>query len=152
MAIWKLGPALATGNTVVLKPSQETSVTAMELAKLIHDIGFPKGVINIISGFGSDAGAELTTNPMVDKIAFTGSTIVGQQIMRAAAGSLKKVTLECGGKSANIVLDDADMEMAIDGAMYAIFYHQGQCWRTCRRTRALLSSTILRSLLGTLWC
>ncbi len=127
MAIWKLGPALAAGNTVVLKPSQETSVTAMELANLIHAVGFPKGVINIISGFGSDAGAELTTNPMVDKVAFTGSTSVGQQIMRAAAGSLKKVTLECGGKSANIVLDDADMDMAIDGAMYAIFYHQGQC-------------------------
>jgi aldehyde dehydrogenase (NAD+) len=127
MAIWKLGPALAAGNTVVLKPSQETSVTAMELAKLIHDIDFPRGVINIITGFGSDAGAELTTNPMVDKIAFTGSTVVGQQIMRAAAGSLKKVTLECGGKSANIVLEDADMGMAIDGALYAIFYHQGQC-------------------------
>ncbi len=140
MAIWKLGPALATGNTVVLKPSQETSVTAMELAKLIHDIGFPKGVINIISGFGSDAGAELTTNSMVDKIAFTGSTVVGQQIMRAAAGSLKKVTLECGGKSANIVLDDADMEMAIDGAMYAIFYHQGQCCEA--GTRLMLPESI----------
>jgi aldehyde dehydrogenase (NAD+) len=140
MAIWKLGPALAAGNTVVLKPSQETSVTAMELAKLIRDIGFPKGVINVISGFGSDAGAELTTNPMVDKIAFTGSTVVGQQIMRAAAESLKKVTLECGGKSANIVLDDADMEMAIDGALYAIFYHQGQCCEA--GTRLLLPESI----------
>jgi len=127
MAIWKLGPALAAGNAVVLKPSQETSVTAMELAKLIHAIGFPKGVVNIITGYGADAGLELTTNPKVDKIAFTGSTVVGQQIMRAAATTLKKVTLECGGKSANIVLDDADMTMAIDGAMYAIFYHQGQC-------------------------
>jgi aldehyde dehydrogenase (NAD+) len=127
MAIWKLGPALAAGNTVVLKPSQETPVTAMELARLIHEIGFPKGVVNIITGFGSDAGAELTSNPMVDKIAFTGSTLVGQQIMRTAAGTLKKVTLECGGKSANIVLDDADLSIAIDGALYAIFYHQGQC-------------------------
>jgi aldehyde dehydrogenase (NAD+) len=127
MAIWKLGPALAAGNTVVLKPSQETSVTAMELARLISGIGFPQGVVNIITGFGNEAGSELTTNPMVDKIAFTGSTAVGQQIMRAAAGSLKKVTLECGGKSANIVLEDADMDIAVDGSLYAIFYHQGQC-------------------------
>ena len=127
MAIWKLGPALAAGNTVVLKPSQETSVTAMELARLIHEIGFPKGVVNIITGYGSDVGTELTSNPMVDKVAFTGSTPVGQQIMRTAAGTLKKVTLECGGKSANIVLEDADLSIAVDGALYAIFYHQGQC-------------------------
>ena len=127
MAVWKLGPALAAGNTVVLKPSQETSVTAMELARLVHEAGFPKGVVNIISGFGSDAGAEMVSHPMVDKVAFTGSTPVGQQIMAAASATLKKVTLECGGKSANIVLDDADMDMAVDGALYAIFYHQGQC-------------------------
>jgi len=127
MAIWKLGPALATGNTVVLKPSQETSVTAMELARLVHEIGFPKGVVNVVTGSGSECGVELTANPLVDKVAFTGSTAVGQQIMQAAAGSLKKVTLECGGKSANIVLDDADIPMAVDGALYAIFYHQGQC-------------------------
>ncbi len=127
MAIWKLGPALAAGNTVVLKPSQETSVTAMELARLIHETGLPKGVVNIISGFGSDAGAEMVASPMVDKIGFTGSTPVGQGIMRAAAGTLKKVTLECGGKSANIILDDADLSIAIDGALYAVFYHQGQC-------------------------
>ena len=127
MAIWKLGPALAAGNTIVLKPSQETSVTAMELARIIHEIGFPKGVINIISGFGHDAGAEMVAHPLVDKVAFTGSTPVGQHIMRAASATLKKVTLECGGKSANIVLDDADIEMAVDGALYAIFYHQGQC-------------------------
>ena len=127
MAIWKLGPALAAGNTVVLKPSQETSVTAMELARLIHEVGLPAGVVNIISGFGRDAGAEMVSNPMVDKVAFTGSTPVGQQIMRDAAATLKKVTLECGGKSANIILDDADMTMAVDGALYAIFYHQGQC-------------------------
>jgi aldehyde dehydrogenase (NAD+) len=127
MAIWKLGPALATGNTVVLKPSQETSVTAMELARLVHEVGLPQGVVNIISGYGSDVGAEMVSNLMVDKVAFTGSTVIGQQIMRAAAGTLKKVTLECGGKSANIVLDDADMSIAIDGALYAIFYHQGQC-------------------------
>lgn len=127
MAIWKLGPALAAGNTVVLKPSQETSVTAMELARLIHEAGLPKGVVNIISGFGSDAGAEMVSNPMVDKIGFTGSTTVGQAIMKSAAGTLKKVTLECGGKSANIILDDADLSIAVDGALYAMFYHQGQC-------------------------
>ncbi len=127
MAIWKLGPALAAGNTVVLKPSEETSVTAMELANLIHKLGLPKGVVNIISGYGSDAGAAMVSHPMVDKVAFTGSTLVGQHIMRAAAETLKRVTLECGGKSASIVLHDADLDMAIDGALYAIFYHQGQC-------------------------
>ena len=127
MAIWKLGPALLAGNTVVLKPSEETSVTAMELAKLIESVGFPQGVVNIVTGFGNEAGAALSNHPHVDKIAFTGSTATGQSIMQAAAGTLKKLTLECGGKSANIVLDDADMPMAIDGALYAIFYHQGQC-------------------------
>lgn len=146
MAIWKLGPALAAGNTVVLKPSQETSVTAMELARLIDEVGFPKGVVNIISGFGSDAGAELTSNPMVDKVAFTGSTAVGQAIMQAAAGTLKKLTLECGGKSANIVLDDADIDLAVDGALYAIFYHQGQCCEA--GTRLLLPASIADEFVG----
>ncbi|HTY60534.1 MAG TPA: aldehyde dehydrogenase family protein [Bacteroidota bacterium] len=127
MAAWKLGPALAAGNTVVLKPSEETPVTAMELARLIHDTGFPPGVVNIITGFGEDAGAELCRSGLVDKVAFTGSTGVGKLVMQAAAGTLKKITLECGGKSANIVLDDADIELAVDGALYAAFYHQGQC-------------------------
>lgn len=127
MAIWKLGPALLAGNTVVLKPSEETSVTAMELAKIIDGVGLPKGVVNIITGFGNEAGAALTKHPLVDKVAFTGSTATGRSIMQAAAGTLKKLTLECGGKSANIVLEDADMPMAVDGALYAIFYHQGQC-------------------------
>ncbi len=146
MAIWKLGPALAAGCTVVLKPSQETSVTAMELANLIHVAGLPKGVVNIISGYGSEAGSALTIHPMVDKIAFTGSTPVGQQIMQSAAGTLKKVTLECGGKSANIVLDDADMEMAVDGALYAIFYHQGQCCEA--GTRLLLPESKADEFVG----
>jgi aldehyde dehydrogenase (NAD+) len=140
MAIWKLGPALAAGNTVVLKPSQETSVTAMELARIIAELGFPEGVVNIISGFGSECGSELTSNPMVDKIAFTGSTPVGREIMQSAAGTLKKVTLECGGKSANIVLEDADIDHAVDGALYAVFYHQGQCCEA--GTRLLLPETI----------
>ncbi|HLX12722.1 MAG TPA: aldehyde dehydrogenase family protein, partial [Bacteroidota bacterium] len=127
MAIWKLGPALAAGNTVVLKPSEVTPVTAMELAKIIHEAGFPPGVVNIIPGFGEDVGEEIVRNPMVDKVSFTGSTTIGKRVMTLAAMTLKKCTLECGGKSANIVLDDADLPMAIDGALYAMFYHQGQC-------------------------
>ncbi|MBK9333578.1 MAG: aldehyde dehydrogenase family protein [Ignavibacteria bacterium] len=127
MAIWKLGPALAAGNTVILKPAMETSVTACELAKLISETEIPKGVVNIITGSGSVIGTELVKNPDVDKVGFTGSTEVGKIIMQNASSNLKKITLECGGKSANIVLDDADLEMSIDGAIYAAFYHQGQC-------------------------
>ena len=127
MAIWKLGPALAAGNTLVLKPSELTPCTAMELATICHEVGIPKGVVNIVPGFGEDVGEELAKNPVVDKISFTGSTSVGKRVMSLAASSLKKCTLECGGKSANIVLDDADIPLAIDGAMYAIFYHAGQC-------------------------
>jgi aldehyde dehydrogenase (NAD+) len=127
MAVWKLGPALAAGNTVVLKPSELTPVTAMELARLTQEAGFPPGVVNIVSGLGNDAGEWLAGHPGVDKISFTGSTATGRRVMAAAAATLKKCTLECGGKSANIVLDDADLDLAIDGALYAIFYHQGQC-------------------------
>ncbi len=127
MAIWKIGPALAAGNTIVLKPSELTPVTAMELAKIIQEVGFPKGVVNIIPGFGEDVGEELVKNPMVDKVSFTGSTAVGKRVMANASVTLKKCTLECGGKSANIVLEDADLELAVDGAMYAISYHSGQC-------------------------
>ncbi len=127
MAIWKLGPALAAGNAVILKPSELTPCTAMELASIVDEIGFPPGVVNIIPGYGSEAGEALVSHPSVDKISFTGSTAVGKKIMCAASGNLKKLTLECGGKSANIVLDDADLELAVDGALYAIFYHQGQC-------------------------
>ncbi len=127
MAVWKLGPALAAGNTVVLKPSELTPVTAMELAGIINDVGIPPGVVNIIPGFGREAGEELVTNPMVDKVTFTGSTAVGRRVMSLASSGLKKCTLECGGKSANIILEDADLGLAVDGALYAIFYHQGQC-------------------------
>ena len=127
MAVWKLGPALAAGNTVVLKASELTPVTALELAKIFHEVGFPPGTVNVIPGHGEDVGEELAGNPMVDKVSFTGSTAVGKRVMALAAGSLKKCTLECGGKSANIVLDDADLSIAVDGALYAIFYHQGQC-------------------------
>ncbi|MGB3017150.1 MAG: aldehyde dehydrogenase family protein [Ignavibacteria bacterium] len=127
MAIWKLGPALAAGCTVILKPAMETSVTAMELARMISETDMPKGVVNIICGEGSKIGTELALSAKVDKIAFTGSTEVGKIIMKNASADLKKLTLECGGKSANIVLDDADIDMAVDGAIYAGFYHQGQC-------------------------
>ncbi len=127
MAIWKLGPALAAGNAVILKPSEETPSTAMELARFVHECGVPPGVVNILTGFGAEVGGALVNHPGVDKIAFTGSTAVGRTIMREAAATLKNLTLECGGKSANIVLDDADPAIAIDGALYAAFYHQGQC-------------------------
>ena len=139
MAIWKIGPALAAGCTIVLKPAPETSVTAMELAKLVDQTDLPKGVLNIITG-DAEVGTEMVSNPKVDKVAFTGSTEVGKIIMRNAADTLKKVTLECGGKSANIVLDDADIDMAVDGAIYAGFYHQGQC---CEGgTRLLIQDSI----------
>lgn len=127
MAIWKIGPALAAGNTVVLKPSELTPCTAMELASILRELALPKGVVNIIPGFGEEAGEALVRDPRIDKISFTGSTAVGKKVMSIAAENLKKITLECGGKSANIVLEDADMDLAVDGAMYAIFYHQGQC-------------------------
>ena len=127
MAIWKLGPALAAGNTIVLKPSELTPASAMELARIFHDAGFPAGVVNVLPGFGPEVGEALVSNPMVDKVTFTGSTAVGRRVMSLASATLKKCTLECGGKSANIVLDDADLSIAIDGALYAIFYHQGQC-------------------------
>jgi acyl-CoA reductase-like NAD-dependent aldehyde dehydrogenase len=148
MAVWKLGPALAAGNTIVLKPSELTPCTAMELAKICHEVGIPKGVVNIIPGFGEDVGEELAKNPMVDKVSFTGSTVVGRRVMSLASSSLKKCTLECGGKSANIVLDDADLNLAIDGAMYAIFYHAGQCCEA--GSRLLLPETIHDDFVGKL--
>ncbi|MCA9799576.1 MAG: aldehyde dehydrogenase family protein [Cyanobacteria bacterium HKST-UBA04] len=127
MAIWKLGPALAAGCTVVLKPAEETPVSAMELAKLCHEVGFPKGVVNVVTGTGKEAGEPLVQHPGVDKVAFTGSTEIGRHIMAEAAASMKRVTLECGGKSANIILDDADLDIALDGSLYAVFFHSGQC-------------------------
>ena len=127
MAAWKISPALAAGCTIVLKPSELTPVTAMELAKIVDEVGLPPGVVNIIPGYGADAGEALAKHPVVNKIAFTGSTAVGKKIMRLASENFKRVTLECGGKSANIVLDDADMNVAIDGSIYGMFYHSGQC-------------------------
>lgn len=128
MAAWKLGPALATGCTVVLKVAEETPLSALRLGQLIQEAGFPPGVINIITGFGETAGAALSAHPDVDKIAFTGSTEVGKLIVKAAGDTnLKKVTLELGGKSPNVILPDADLPSAIAGAANAIFFNHGQC-------------------------
>jgi phenylacetaldehyde dehydrogenase len=126
MASWKLAPALAVGCTVILKPAEQTPLTALRLGELIQDAGFPDGVVNIITGFGETAGASIAAHPDVDKIAFTGSTEVGRLIVHAAAGNLKKVSLELGGKSPNIVLADADLELAIPGAANGIFSNAGQ--------------------------
>ncbi|PEB33470.1 betaine-aldehyde dehydrogenase [Bacillus cereus] len=126
MAMWKMGAALATGCTIVLKPAEQTPLSALYLAELIEEAGFPKGVINIVPGFGESAGQALVNHPLVDKIAFTGSTPVGKQIMRQASESLKRVTLELGGKSPNIILPDADLSRAIPGALSGVMFNQGQ--------------------------
>jgi phenylacetaldehyde dehydrogenase len=126
MATLKLAPALATGCTVVLKPAEQTPLTALMLGELIQEAGIPDGVVNIVTGYGETAGAALAAHPDVDKVAFTGSTEVGKLIVKAAAGNLKKVSLELGGKSPNIVFQDAEIENAIPGAANAIFFNQGQ--------------------------
>jgi phenylacetaldehyde dehydrogenase len=127
MAAWKLGPALTTGNCVVLKPAEQTPLTALLLAELIAEAGIPNGVVNVVPGFGETAGAALAAHEDVDKVAFTGSTEVGKLIVQAAgASNLKKLTLELGGKSPNIVFDDADTG-AVEGAANAIFFNHGQC-------------------------
>ena len=126
MACAKIGPALAAGCAVILKPAEETSLTALRLAHLIEEIGFPAGVFNLLTGFGEPAGAALTAHPGVDKVTFTGSTEVGRLILRAAAGNFKRVTLELGGKTPVIVLPDADPLKAIEGAARAIFTNAGQ--------------------------
>src|SRR5438874_11349862 len=126
MATWKLAPALAAGNTVVLKPAEQTPVTSLELAKLIREAGFPEGVVNIIPGYGETAGAALAAHKGIDKIAFTGSTEVGKLIAKAAAENLTKVSLELGGKAPNVIFADADLDQAVNGAMMGIFFNQGQ--------------------------
>lgn len=138
---WKIGPAVATGNTVVLKTAEQTPLSALVAATFIKEAGFPPGVINIISGFGKVAGAAISSHMDVDKVAFTGSTVVGRQVMKAAAGSnLKKVTLELGGKSPNIVFNDADIENAISWVNFGIFFNHGQC--CCAGSRVYVQSGI----------
>jgi phenylacetaldehyde dehydrogenase len=140
MAAWKLAPALSVGCTVILKPAEQTPLTALRLGELIMEAGFPEGVVNIVPGFGETAGAALAAHPDVDKIAFTGSTEVGKLIIHAAAGNLKKVSLELGGKSPNIILDDADIDAAIPGAASAIFFNQGQT--CCAGSRLFIDKKI----------
>jgi len=127
MAAWKLGPALASGCTVVLKPAEQTPLSALRLGQLFSEAGFPDGVVNIVPGYGETAGAALAAHPDVDKVAFTGSTEVGKLIVHAATGNLKKVSLELGGKSPNVVFKDADLDTAIAGSASAIFFNHGQC-------------------------
>ncbi len=128
MQAWKLAPALSTGNTVVLKTAEQTPLSALRVGELIIEAGFPPGVVNILSGYGSTAGAAIARHMDIDKVAFTGSTEVGHLVMEAAAKSnLKCVTLELGGKSPNIIFADADMDAAIEGAHFALFFNQGQC-------------------------
>jgi phenylacetaldehyde dehydrogenase len=127
MAAWKLGPALATGCTVILKPAEQTPLSALRLGELIEEAGFPPGVVNVVTGFGETAGAALAAHDGVDKVAFTGSTEVGKLILQAARGNLKKVSLELGGKSPNVVFKDSDLDGAIAGAASAIFFNHGQC-------------------------
>jgi aldehyde dehydrogenase (NAD+) len=138
---WKLGPALCTGNTVVVKTSEVTPLSALKVAQLVVEAGFPPGVINILTGYGAVTGDALSRHMKVAKVAFTGSTGVGRQIMKAAAESnLKKVTLELGGKSPNIIFDDADLEQAVAWAHKGIFFNHGQC--CCAGSRVYVQSTI----------
>src|SRR5580700_1456260 len=126
MAAWKLAPALAAGCTCVLKPAEQTPLTALEIADWFGEIGFPPGVVNVVTGFGESAGAPLVAHPAVNKIAFTGSAAVGKLIVKSAADTVKRVTLELGGKSPNIFFADADFEAAIDGALFGVFINQGE--------------------------
>jgi len=126
MASWKLGPALATGCTVVIKPAEQTPLSLLYAAGLFKEAGFPDGVVNVVPGFGPVAGEAIVNHPKVDKVAFTGSTVVGKNIMKKAADDIKNITLELGGKSPNIVFDDADLDEAIEGAFQGIMYNHGQ--------------------------
>nr|MDT0664630.1 aldehyde dehydrogenase family protein [Micromonospora sp. DSM 115978] len=139
-AVWKLGPALATGCTLVLKPAEEASLAALRIGELLTDLGLPDGVVNVLTGFGETAGAALTEHPDVDKVAFTGSTAVGQHIVRAAAGSLKRVSLELGGKSPDVVFADADLARAVPGAAMGVFTNSGQT--CCAGTRIYVERAI----------
>src|ERR1700755_2626045 len=120
-SIWKIGPALATGCTVVLKPAEEAPLSPLRLAELCLEAGVPPGVVNVVPGYGETAGAALAAHPDVDKVAFTGSHLTGQSIIRASAGNLKRVSLELGGKSPDIVFADADLDAAVPGAAMAVF-------------------------------
>lgn len=148
MTAWKLAPALAAGNTVVFKPSEVTPVTAVKLFEIIEEVGFPKGVVNLVLGAGPEVGQAIAEHDQIDKVAFTGGTETGKKIMQASLGNLKKVTLELGGKSPNIVFADADFETAVDYALYGIFCNQGQ---VCSAgSRLLLEESIYDSFIEAL--
>lgn len=141
MQAWKLAPALATGNTVVMKPAEQTPLSALRIGELIVEAGFPEGVVNILPGYGPTAGAAIANHMDVDKVAFTGSTEVGHLIMEAAAKSnLKRVTLELGGKSPNIVFSDVDIDEAVEGAHFGLFFNHGQC--CCAGSRVFVEEKI----------
>lgn len=140
MQAWKLGPALATGNTVVMKLAEQTPLTGLYVAQLSKEAGFPDGVINVIPGYGPTAGAAIANHPLVDKVAFTGSTEVGKIIQKAAADNIKRVTLELGGKSPTIVLADADIDQAVEIAHFGLFFNMGQC--CCAASRLMVEESI----------
>ncbi|HZZ29498.1 MAG TPA: aldehyde dehydrogenase family protein [Pirellulales bacterium] len=140
MVAWKWGPALAAGNTIVMKPAEQTPLTCLRMAKLAQEAGFPDGVINVVPGYGPTAGGALVKHPDVDKVAFTGSTEVGQIIMRDAAGTLKRISLELGGKSPNIVFADSDLDAAAAGAHLGLYFNQGQC--CCAGSRLFVEDKI----------
>jgi aldehyde dehydrogenase (NAD+) len=141
MLAWKLAPALATGNTIVMKPAEQTPLSALRIGELIVEAGFPEGVVNLLPGFGPTAGAAIASHMDVDKVAFTGSTEVGHLIMEAAAKSnLKRVTLELGGKSPNIVFADTDLDEAVEGAHFGLFFNHGQC--CCAGSRVFVEEKI----------
>jgi acyl-CoA reductase-like NAD-dependent aldehyde dehydrogenase len=140
LAMWKIGPALAAGNTMVVKPDEHTPLTLLEFARIAQECGLPPGVLNVVPGEGPVVGARLASHPDVRKIAFTGSTAVGREIMRMAAGNVKRITLELGGKGPNIVLDDADLDIAADGTLFACLMNQGQACES--GTRAIVASSV----------
>ncbi|MEA2594916.1 MAG: betaine-aldehyde dehydrogenase [Thermomicrobiales bacterium] len=140
MAAWKVAPALAAGNTVVLKPASATPITAIVLAEICREVGIPDGVVNVVTGPGGAVGEAMVTSPLVDKVAFTGETGTGRRIMELAAGTIKKVSLELGGKSPNIIFPDADLDEAVDGSLFSIFANSGQ--RCTARTRLFLHKEI----------
>lgn len=147
MAAWKLGPLLATGNCAVLKPAEQTPLTALRLGEILQEAGLPEGVVNIVTGFGETAGAALAAHESVDKVAFTGSTEVGRLIVKAAAGNLKKVSLELGGKSPNIIFKDTpNLPQAIAGAASAIFFNHGQC--CCAGSRLFVEKAVYKEVVS----
>jgi aldehyde dehydrogenase (NAD+) len=140
LAVWKLGPALAAGNTCVMRPDEKTPLTLLELAKIGEECGLPPGVLNVVTGLGPEVGARLAAHSDVRKVAFTGSTAVGREVMRLASENVKKITLELGGKGPNIVLDDADVKTAVDGTLFACFMYSGQACES--GTRLLLPDSL----------